>query len=394
MKLLVLVSLLLAMEAGAQQNCLSAINATNRAREELRPGLSALELQQWRVYLETATSVCSTRRYVADAYYYRHLIERELKLTEASKRSLSNATEQGSQALSRALDPFTTAAVIPPADSGPQVSATVRRKWALVVGVGDFQSDLFPKLRWTAKDASDFAALLKGPGKFADKNVQVLLDKGASIAEIRRGIGWLRENANPDDLVVLYFASHGSPREIDPNGVSYIIANDTKGTSSADLYATSLQMVDLVEDLNREIKARRVVVFLDTCFSGDALSKQQSAATSRAIRPPRVEFSAALNQLRSGVGRVVITASRHNEESWESSTLQNGHFTYHLIQVLKKQAEKPLKDIFPVLETQVTESVRREHGKDQHPVMHTTEQGGEIILGVDTSTPADRAALL
>jgi hypothetical protein len=393
MKWLVLVPLLFTVEASAQQSCLTAINATNRAREELRPGLPKSVLQQWRVYLETATTGCYNDKQVSDAYYYRHLVERELGMEEASKRSLSNATDKESQALQKGLDPFLASGPRPTAGE-QKPPGVVRNKWALVVGVGEFESDAFPELKWAAKDASDFASVLKGPGNFPVDNVQVLLDKNASLAEVRRGIGWLREKAGPDDLVVLYFASHGSPRDIDPNGVSYIITSDTKAKTGADLYASSLQMVDLVDDLNREIKARRVVLFLDTCFSGDALSQQPASGGSRAIRPPKVEFSAALDQIKSGVGRVVITASRHDEESWESSSLKNGHFTYHLVQLLKDQSEKPLKDIFPLLRDRVSESVQKEHGKGQHPVMHKTEQGEDIILGVPVTQAAAAAALL
>ena len=70
----------------------------------------------------------------------------------------------------------------------------------------------------------------------------------------------------------------------DPNGVSYVVVHDTNLDDAATLYATSLQMIDLVQQINREIKARRVVLVLDTCFSGDALTSLQAGAGGSAAR--------------------------------------------------------------------------------------------------------------
>ena len=65
---------------------------------------------------------------------------------------------------------------------------------------------------------------------------------------------------------------------MDPNGVSYVVLHDTNLDDEATLYATSLQMIDLVQQINREIKAQRVILILDTCFSGDALTALESGA--------------------------------------------------------------------------------------------------------------------
>jgi hypothetical protein len=45
------------------------------------------------------------------------------------------------------------------------------------------------------------------------------------------------------------------------------------------LYATSLQMIDLVQEVNRQLKARRVTLILDASFSGDAQTAQSGAKT-------------------------------------------------------------------------------------------------------------------
>jgi uncharacterized caspase-like protein len=169
-------------------------------------------------------------------------------------------------------------------------------------------------------------------GRFQAAQVRHLVNEQATLRSIREGLGWLRVNVQPEDMVVIYFASHGSPRSADPNGVSYIIANDTEVTPAEKLYATSLQMIDLVQNINREIRARRVVLILDTCFSGDAQTAAKRGVALWDTEPPAgtsaaATFSAALQNLKVGLGRAVITASRADESSWESPDLMNGYFT-------------------------------------------------------------------
>lgn len=166
-----------------------------------------------------------------------------------------------------------------------------------------------------AKDASDFAGFLTDPegGRFRADRVRRIVDKEATLEGVKSGIGWLRENVGPEDLVVIYVASHGTLREIDPNGVSYIAVHDTRLNS---IYATSLQMVDSIQTVSRELRARLKIVFLDTCFSGDAsrdirIFKPGSVSAANPASP--VAFSGALQFMKLGKGRAVITASRADQ---------------------------------------------------------------------------------
>jgi hypothetical protein len=65
--------------------------------------------------------------------------------------------------------------------------------------------------------------------------------------------------------------------------------------------------------------------------SGDAGSKSIGRvwpAAPAADSPASSAFSEALQNPKVGYGRAVITVSRTDERSWESSELQNGYFTY------------------------------------------------------------------
>ena len=262
----------------------------------------------------------------------------------------------------------------------------VHDKWALVVGVQQFQDPAIPTLHFTAKDAHDFAASLEDPqfGRFKPENVRVLVDKQATVRGIREGIGWLRERVKPEDLVVIYVSTHGSPKTMDALGVSYIIANDTELEPPEKLYSSSYQMVDFVEDLNRDIPAKRLAVFIDTCHSGAAIRQAQTVDNES---PDSVTgFSGAFRSFELGPGRAVLTASRAEEESWESARIENGYFTHYLIEAMHRQnGMSTVKALADYVRDHVKAAVENDLHHSQTPVFGASEQGDTIVLGAPVS---------
>ncbi|MBS2004865.1 MAG: caspase family protein, partial [Cyanobacteria bacterium SZAS LIN-5] len=115
----------------------------------------------------------------------------------------------------------------------------VADKWALIVGVSKFKNEKL-NLRWAAKDAQDFYQYLISKGQFAPDHVKLLTDEQATEKEIVSELGgkWLPHVAAPDDLVVIFISSHGSPAYMDTAGVNYILAHDS---DPDDLYTTALE---------------------------------------------------------------------------------------------------------------------------------------------------------
>jgi len=273
-------------------------------REKLVPALPAAQLESLRRYLELGTRSCPTS---GDLWYYRSLLEQKSGTANMAKYALTQAQNNGSEALRRGIDPFQMNDRLLHVDRS--VPRSLHDKWALVVGVQQFQDPSIPTLHFTAKDAHDFAASLTDSqsGRFKKENVRVLVDRQATVRGIREGIGWLRERVKPEDLVVIYVSTHGSPKSMDTLGVSYIIANDTELSPPEKLYSSSYQMVDFVEDLNRDIPAKRLAVFIDTCHSGAAI--RQAQTVDNESPDSAAGFSGAFRSFQLGVGRAVLTAS-------------------------------------------------------------------------------------
>lgn len=354
----------------------------NQLREQLSADTPLSTLQLLRSSVETRLRSC---REIPDLWYMRSRISERLKDARDAKYARDQAADGNSQLLASAFDPFTSTPV-PTAVAARPLSKNIREKWALVVGIDEFQDPNIRKLNYTGDDARGFAKLLTDSdgANFKKDNVFTLTNQQATLLGIRQAIGRLREVSKPDDLVLVYMASHGSPRESDPNGVSYVITYDTRLDTPANLYATSLQMIDLSLLLRRDIQARRVVLILDTCYSGDATGARgvQVHAPEKIVGAPSA-FSAALNGFSSGAARVVMSASRAEQPSWESPVLGHGYFTYFLIEALRQShGQMPLEKVFDYVRDHTQQAVQKDHpGVSQTPTIQDNPDGAAIVLG-------------
>lgn len=255
----------------------------------------------------------------------------------------------------------------------------VRSKYALIVGIGKFKDDRIQTLQFTAKDAEDLAAVLKDPryGRFDPDNVTVLTDEEATRANILEHLNKILLKAEEDDLVFIYVSSHGTPRQDDRGlgGVGYIVTSDT---STDRMWLDSLEYESFSRQVSL-IKARRKVVFLDTCFSGQIPRPGEKALF---IEPAGIDAKTARLFL-SGEGTFVISSSKATERSFESETLKNSYFTYYLIRALQKEGEPPtIKQIFDALSREVPAAVARDKGQSQHPQIVPADGPRDLRIGV------------
>jgi hypothetical protein len=285
------------------------------------------------------------------------------------------------------------------------VSPYVQKKLALVVGVGSFKDTSINQLRFTANDARMFADTLRKECHF--DAVKTLVDNEATTVDVKDAIDNLAKEATPEDLVVIYIASHGSPEDSDKAGVSYIVTYDTKVDK---LYATAFKMEDLLGDIEKRFSAERVIVFIDTCYSGATFKAppKEWATGGRGLRviTSGLRASSIENRIRQadrgvevapatgregrkrqGIGRVIIASSRENEQSWESEQIQHGYFTYYLIEALKRQSSISVQGLFDYLSAEVPRAVERDKKATQNPVMiKSLREPVEIYLRDDQSS--------
>src|SRR5215211_2373414 len=203
------------------------------------------------------------------------------------------------------------------------------RRLALVVATETYRDPSLRQLRAPVRDVRDLTDVLADPevGGFA---VTSVIDKAAH--EIRLAIEEFLDDRRTDDLLLLYLSCHGL---VDPRRRLFFAASDTLKNRLA---ATGVEAQWLLDQLD-DCRARRQVVILDCCFSGAfANTAKGDADLGLAER-----FNAA------GRGRVVLTASRGSEYSFEGepvpgSTMPGSIFTSALVDGMRSGAADLDKD--------------------------------------------------
>jgi Caspase domain len=270
------------------------------------------------------------------------------------------------------------APVAAPAPAPPPPPST---QWAVIIGVGGYESTAVPKLRYPVADADAVYQTLIASGGFKKENILLLTDKTErkpTLRNIKWALGtFLARSAHKDDLVVIYFAGHGAS-EVDQRGVErdglskYLVPVDA---DPDDLYSTALPM-DEMQNVLARIEAERVTVFLDACYSGAAGGRTFASTKTRAVTVDDI----FLERLTRSKGRAIVTASRPSELSIELPELGHGIFTYYLVRGLQGYADLnrdgivSLQELYEYL-TQEVSRKSRAVGGNQHPMMKGELEG-------------------
>lgn len=254
------------------------------------------------------------------------------------------------------------------------LSAPVHDKWAIVVGISKFAKPDIPPLKYASKDARDFYDYLIKEANFAPDHVRLITDEKATRRRILSEVDnmFLGRVARPDDLIVLFFSTHGSPSQLDKMGKNFIVAYDTEPN---ELFATGIEMQAMTRDLKERVDAKRVLLVLDACHSG-GVSPQSKGIT-------RVgNFDT--DTLAIGNGQMVICSSEPDQQSWESKRYSNGVFTKNLLEGLRSKGQNTtIQDAFGKVNELVQDEVRQDYpGNRQSPVLKSKWEGDQLILAV------------
>ncbi|MCA9802573.1 MAG: caspase family protein [Cyanobacteria bacterium HKST-UBA02] len=264
-------------------------------------------------------------------------------------------------------------------EPGKRAAKPIRDKWALIVGISEFKNKSIPSLKFASKDARDFYNYLIKEANFAPDHVRLLTDKKATRRRVMSELGskFLAPLARPDDLVVLFFSTHGSPSSMDLRGDNYLVAYDS---DPDDLYVSGIEMKKIIESISDRVFTNRVLLVLDACHSG-------------AIKPDAKGLKRSANfnaeELAQGSGQLVICSSMPDEQSWESRRFKNGVFTRRLLEGLKSNGTYTrLGEAFEEVKGSVQNEVREDRkGARQTPVLHSAWDGEDLILAARPFDP-------
>jgi hypothetical protein len=215
-------------------------------------------------------------------------------------------------------------ATVRPKWRGGQQAATQSRLFVLAVGISGYAGAL--KLQLSAKDAEDFStAMQRQKGLlYQDVQVKLLTDERATRDAILDGLDWVEKNTTQNDIGMLFLSGHGWNGT---DGSYYFIPVNFEADRLRRTAVASTEIQKTVQSI-----AGKVVVFLDTCYSGNVLGGRGKEL--------RGDINAVANELVSAEnGAVVFTASSGRQLALERTDWGNGAFTKALMEGLNGKAD-------------------------------------------------------
>lgn len=254
-------------------------------------------------------------------------------------------------------------------------------RWAVVIGVSSY-SDEIGSLKYTAKEARDFAATLTGHLQFDPANVKLLADGGGpdekpTSEHILAALDALLADRRLDkaNLLVFYFSGHGV------------------GTADGDVLLPSDTRKDRIAEMGVPVKAviarvvsaglKNVLFIADACRAGVAN-----------------DFGEDLTALCHKANIAVILGCAPGKRSYEYPALKQGAFTHFLLEGLK---DPELRDAAGVLwasklgqdvQAKVHDYTEPDHGKfAQVPALWAEQSTLDVLLGAYPQPPVSDEAI-
>ena len=194
---------------------------------------------------------------------------------------------------------------------------------------------------------------IRNLGRFPAANVHTIT-AGVTTRQLKEQLNWLARSAEPDDLVLIFLASHGTSRSQDTADVNYVVTSDTDLKDQDSLFATSIAMVDISDIVRSRVRARRTVILLDTCHSGGAGIANRERALQVSESAPS---ASVLERISQGIGRAILSSSQEDQSSYEGAPFQNGYFTHFLIEAMRRNnGMDTIEQMYPYLKDQVSKA--------------------------------------
>ena len=252
--------------------------------------------------------------------------------------------------------------------------------YLITIGTSEYKNNKY-NLNYPVKDAQDLVKIMatNSTKNYDEVKTKSLFDDQVTVENVK-GLETFLSQTTANDIVILFVAGHGV---LDANFDYYFATYDMDFNSPK---GRGLAYDDLEAVLDG-IKAKRKILIMDTCHSGEIDEEeaffseedeeQEEDISFRAVgdavkidetkASPSKMMNLLFNDLRRGTGATVISSAGGAEYAMESAEWKNGLFTYCMLMGLKNGKADLNGDgqIYLIeLQTYVTEKVKGlSHGK-------------------------------
>lgn len=197
------------------------------------------------------------------------------------------------------------------------------RRYALLIGNGNYDDDSLSKLTAPAADIHALAAVLKDPQIGNFQSINLLMDR--TFAETQLAIAEFFAGKTKQDVLLFYFSGHGI---LDKTGRLYFAVKDSRRSLPSGSAIASHFLRDEM-DLSR---AGGRVLILDCCYSGAfGFGQKGEVASDKVINEETF--------LARGRESAVLTATNAIQPAYEGNQVINGLetslFTHFIVEGIR-----------------------------------------------------------
>ena len=243
------------------------------------------------------------------------------------------------------------------------------KKWALLVGVEQYDSPDINRLDFAVKDVSAVANVMaqrlgyKVRVMTSDRKDAGDVDRPTNI-NVFKTLDRLSEDIGPDDTFVFYFSGHGFSKD----GQNFLGTVNADPASVETLELSAIPLTILQKKVQK-LKARQIVFIMDACRNdpekgkGDGDNRLTNSFSKSLI-------VAAKSSSAPNASSAILFACSEGERAFEDPQHKQSAFTYYLLEALSGKAVKSgaitMNDVADYVQQQVTDWAR-DHNKKQTP---------------------------
>jgi len=238
--------------------------------------------------------------------------------------------------------------------------------FAVVIGIDYKNRKDIPHLQYASNDARQVYEVLIDPryGGVPKENTILLLNERATRNQMMVALRKIRDR---NGYVYVYYSGHGAPKTKGNQFIdAYLVPDNAIVSDPEALEDTSIKM-SYLQKLMDASHAKGVMVALDACFSGGGKSIVPKGGK------PLVGMLVSSEIIKpKGTGRVLITSSATNQQSWEDeSEIKGGIFTHYLLEGLMGKGGKnvwvKIDELSDHVKKNVPKASKRLKGQEQYP---------------------------
>jgi len=254
----------------------------------------------------------------------------------------------------------------------PQTNIVNSNSYALIIGNEDYQSyqtslKSEQNVEFALNDAIIFKKYCKQTLGIPKDNI--IFHTNAGVVDMKRALNQINsviKNTYGNAEIIFYYAGHGFPHE--QTKEPYLIPVDVAGSD----LELAIKLKEVYQKLT-EYPAKKVIVFLDACFTGGGRGEGLLADRGIKIAPK--------NNILSG-NIIVLSASSSNQSSLPYREKTHGMFTYYLLKKLQEtKGEVTLGELNQYIKNNVSVRSPLVNKKDQNPQTNVSTQVQDVWKG-------------